>query len=67
MDIPGVGAKSVQKLLKVFGSVKGVREASEDRLRDSVGVAMAKKLRKYFDTSDDQTETSVSQTETANP
>ncbi|HLT48799.1 MAG TPA: excinuclease ABC subunit UvrC [Rubricoccaceae bacterium] len=49
MDVPGVGAKSVQKLLTTFGSVKGVRAASEADLAAVVGPAMAQKVRAHFE------------------
>ena len=48
MDIPGVGAKSVQKLLTTFGSVKGVREADVRQVAEVIGPALAKKVRAYF-------------------
>lgn len=67
MDIPGVGAKSVQKLLKAYGSVKGVRKASEVHLKETVGASMAQKIRTHFDTSVDHNETASSQRETVSP
>jgi excinuclease ABC subunit C len=47
--IPGVGAKTVQKLLKEFGSSELVKAASEDRLAVSVGRAAARRVRRYYD------------------
>jgi excinuclease ABC subunit C len=47
MDIEGVGAVSVQKLLKHFGSVKKVRDASEEALIPVVGKAVAKKVQAW--------------------
>jgi excinuclease ABC subunit C len=53
MDVPGVGARSVQKLLTTFGSVKGVRAASEADLAAAVGPAMAQKVRAHFEATGD--------------
>lgn len=66
MDIPGIGAKSVKKLLTTFGSVKGVREASESKLAQSMGASKAQKLRAHFDIAKNQNATDSSQTETIN-
>ena len=49
MDVPGVGAKSVQKLLTALGSVRAVREAPEADIAAVVGPALARKVRAYFD------------------
>ncbi|HLA64772.1 MAG TPA: excinuclease ABC subunit UvrC, partial [Rhodothermales bacterium] len=49
MDVPGVGAASVRKLLTSLGSVPAVRAASEDEIAALVGRAMAAKVRAYFD------------------
>lgn len=46
--IPGVGEKTVQKLIQHFGSVAQVRAAEEEALREVVGAALAAKLRGYF-------------------
>lgn len=43
--IPGVGVKTKQTLLKVFKSVKRIREASEEELSKVVGPAKAKLIR----------------------
>lgn len=43
--IKGVGEKTSEKLLKHFGSVKKLKEASMDELIRVVGVALAKKIR----------------------
>lgn len=48
-DIPGIGKKTAQKLLKHFGSVKKVKEAATSELEEVVGNANTKKLRRYFD------------------
>jgi excinuclease ABC subunit C len=46
--IPGVGQRTVQKLLKDFGSSELVRAASEDQLAAVVGRAAAKKVRAHY-------------------
>jgi excinuclease ABC subunit C len=46
--IEGVGKKTVQKLLKEFGSSELVRAASEDQLAAVVGRAAARRVRAYF-------------------
>lgn len=47
-DIPGVGEKTVEKLLKHFGSVKKVKQAVPSEVEEVVGKAMAKKVLDYF-------------------
>jgi excinuclease ABC subunit C len=42
--VPGVGQKTVAKLLLHFGSLERVREATEDQLAAVVGRAAARKL-----------------------
>jgi len=46
--IPGVGEKTVQKLLKIFGSSELVRAATEEELANAVGRAVAKKVRAHY-------------------
>ncbi|MFQ5572248.1 MAG: excinuclease ABC subunit UvrC, partial [Rhodothermales bacterium] len=48
LNIPGIGEKTVRKLLNEFGSVKRIRNASELSLAEVVGPASAKKLQTYF-------------------
>jgi excinuclease ABC subunit C len=43
--IPGVGEKTVTKLLQHFGSLERVRGASEEELARVTGVAAARKIR----------------------
>ena len=45
---PGVGEKTVQKLLKQFGSSELVRAASEEDLAKSVGRAAARKVKGHY-------------------
>jgi len=46
--IAGVGEKTVQKLLKQFGSSEMVRAASEEELAKAVGRAAARKVRAHY-------------------
>jgi excinuclease ABC subunit C len=47
-EIDGVGEKTAQKLLITFGSVEGVRTASDAALEKAVGVKATLKLREHF-------------------
>src|SRR5689334_12728241 len=47
-DVPGVGAKTVEKLLRTFGSLERVRQASLEELARVVGAAAAKRLSTHF-------------------
>jgi len=49
MDIPGVGAASVRKLLTAFGSVAGVRAADDAALAAVVGAAIARRVSGHYD------------------
>jgi excinuclease ABC subunit C len=49
LDIPGVGAKTARKLLTDLGSLKAVREATEDAIAAITGPAVARSVRAYFD------------------
>lgn len=51
--VRGIGAKRAKELLEVFGSVQGIRFASEEQLADVVGPKLAARLRAYFETEDD--------------
>jgi excinuclease ABC subunit C len=44
-DIEGVGPKTVEKLLREFGSAERVRAASDEDLIKLVGPAAARKIR----------------------
>jgi len=48
-DVPGVGPARRRKLLSRFGSLRGVRTASEAELAASVGPATAARLRAHFE------------------
>ncbi len=47
-DIPGIGQKSIEKLLAHFGSVKKIRESNLEEWEKVVGKAIAGKLNAYF-------------------
>ena len=49
-QIPGVGAKRRNDLLKAFRSVKAVKEASLEQLREVVGKSLAEKIYTYYHT-----------------
>jgi excinuclease ABC subunit C len=49
-EIPGVGKKTVVRLLKELGSSELVRAASEDRLASIVGRAAARRVRAHYET-----------------
>ena len=46
--IPGVGERTVQKLLKSFGSLEMVRQAPEEALAKVIGPAAARRVRESF-------------------
>lgn len=45
LDIPGVGPRTAQKLLRRFGSLAAIQAASADQLSAVVGPALAEKVR----------------------
>lgn len=47
-SIEGIGEKTTQELLKLFGSVKRIKEASIENLARSVGMVKAKKIYESF-------------------
>lgn len=48
-EIPGIGAKTAQKLLQHFGSLSRVREAESIDIETLIGKSSAKKVKLYFD------------------
>ena len=48
-EIPGVGPARRRKLLSAFGSLRGVRGASEAELAAVVGRTTAARIRAHFD------------------
>jgi excinuclease ABC subunit C len=47
-DIPGIGPKTVEKLLRTLGSMERVRQASDAELSRVVGTAATGRLRKHL-------------------
>jgi len=47
-DLEGIGPKTVEKLLREFGSAERVRGASDKDLAKVVGLAAARRLRAHF-------------------
>jgi len=47
-EIKGIGAKAKESLLKRFGSVEKIREASPDELKETVGAKKSELLLKYM-------------------
>ncbi|MDO9067288.1 MAG: helix-hairpin-helix domain-containing protein, partial [Deltaproteobacteria bacterium] len=47
--IPGIGPKTVQKLIRHFGSVQRVKEAGLDQVSELAGKSAAGKIKKYFE------------------
>jgi excinuclease ABC subunit C len=50
-DVPGIGPKTVEKLLRRFGSAERVRNATEHDLREVVGRTAALRLKEHFEAS----------------
>ena len=53
-SIPGVGAKTADKLLTHFGSVKQIKKALVSDLTDVIGTSLAVKIHTYFKDAVDQ-------------
>jgi excinuclease ABC subunit C len=47
-QVDGIGAKTIAKLLREFGSLERVREASADDLAKVIGPAAARRLRDFY-------------------
>jgi excinuclease ABC subunit C len=58
-NIEGVGKKFAVKLLDRFGSVEGVKHATEAELTDAVGLKVMKKIVEYFKEKDALAEQSI--------
>ncbi len=48
LQIPGVGPKTLKKLIRAFGSVQRVKEAEERDLKNIIGPSLAKEIQMYF-------------------
>ena len=44
LNVPGVGARSAQKLLRKFGSVKRIREAELSEVQEVVGTVLGRRV-----------------------
>ncbi len=53
-DIPGVGEKTAEKLLKKFGSVKAIKTLTLEELENEVGQSTAKKMISFFEKKETQ-------------
>jgi excinuclease ABC subunit C len=47
-DVPGIGPKTVEKLLRTLGSLERVRQSSQEELAEVVGATAAARLRKHL-------------------
>ena len=47
-NIPGIGPTTRKKLIKTFGSARGVTQASEAELTKAVGKSKAQQITKYL-------------------
>lgn len=47
-DIPGIGAKTAEKLIKAFGSVERLAQATPTEWREVAGTSIEKKLNAFF-------------------
>jgi excinuclease ABC subunit C len=47
-SVPGIGEKTVQKLLRIFGSLERVRLSRDEDLQKAVGAVAAARLRRYL-------------------
>ncbi len=47
-EIPGIGPTTRRKLIKTFGSLRAVREASPDAIAQAIGPAKAQMIRTYL-------------------
>ena len=47
-QVEGVGPKSIEKLLKHFGSVKRLKESNKEEIKQVVGEKLAEKLTNFF-------------------
>ena len=47
-QVPGIGAKTAEKLLKTFGSTAKIRKQHPENIEQVIGKAATKKLVEYF-------------------
>ena len=48
LNIPGVGPRIMQRLIRAFGTVRKVKHADENELSSIVGPSLAKDIQEYF-------------------
>ncbi len=53
-DIPGIGTKTAEKLLREIGSVEAIRNASLEQLQQVVGTKNAEKVWQYYTTAEEE-------------
>ena len=53
-DVDGIGPKTVEKLLREFGSAERVRAASDEDLIKTIGPAATRKVREHFSSPESQ-------------
>ncbi|HXG37137.1 MAG TPA: helix-hairpin-helix domain-containing protein, partial [Bacteroidota bacterium] len=46
--VKGIGKKRAKELLEAFGSVQGVKFATEEQLAEIVGQSVARKIKEHF-------------------
>jgi excinuclease ABC subunit C len=47
-EIPGIGKRTVERLLKIFGSSERVRASSDSELSAAIGPAAARRVREFY-------------------
>ena len=47
-DIPGIGPATRKKLIRTFGSLRGVQAATPEQLATAIGESKAKVITKYL-------------------
>lgn len=47
-EIPGIGPATRRKLIRTFGSLRGVQQATHDQLEEAIGKAKAEVLKQYL-------------------
>lgn len=47
-EIRGIGTKTAERLLERFGSVEGLKQATEVEIIDAVGLKVARKIKEHF-------------------
>ncbi len=66
-NAPGIGERTVAKLLRTFGSLERIRQAPDKELQSVVGKSSAMKLRRFFETFVDGPLVQIASAERSNP